>query len=80
MIALTQETHILLAVGNVDFRKQIDGLAGVCQQALGQDPRSGTVFVFLNRRKTQLRCLTYDGSGFWLMTKRLSRGQFTEVY
>jgi transposase len=39
-------------------------------------PRSGTLFVFINRNKTMVRSLIYDGTGFWLMTKRLSKGRF----
>jgi len=77
MIKLTSQTSILLAITPVDFRLGIDGLAAICRGKLSQNPNNGTVFVFINRRKTMLRSLTYDGSGFWLMTKRLSRGKFT---
>lgn len=76
MIHLTADTHILLAITPVDFRSGIDGLAAVCRQTLSQNPRSGTLFVFINRSKTMVRTLTYDGTGFWLMTKRLSKGKF----
>ena len=48
----------------------------MCRLQLKKDPRSGTVFVFINRSKTMVRALTYDGTGFWLMTKRLSTGRF----
>jgi transposase len=43
---------------------------------LGQDPFSGAVFVFRNRRATSLKLLVYDGQGFWLCQKRLSSGRF----
>ena len=43
---------------------------------LAADPFSGCVFVFRNRRQTALRLLCYDGQGFWLAHKRLSRGRF----
>lgn len=76
MIHLTAETHILIAITPADFRQGIDGLAAVCRHRLLLDPRSGTVFVFINRNKTMVRALTYDGTGFWLMTKRLSKGKF----
>lgn len=76
MISLTADTPILLATQPADFRKGIDGIVALCQVQLAQKPRSGTVFVFINRNKTMLRMLTYDGSGFWLMTKRLSQGRF----
>lgn len=76
MIQLTAQTHILLATEPADFRCGIDGLAARCRHQLAQDPRTGTVFVFINRSKTMVRALTYDGTGFWLMTKRLSKGRF----
>ncbi len=76
MILLTAQTNILLATQPADFRRGIDGLAAVCRQALAQDPRDGTLFVFINRRRTMLRVLCYEDNGFWLMTKRLSKGRF----
>jgi transposase len=45
-------------------------------QRLQQDPFSGCVFVFRNRRATALKALVYDGQGFWLCHKRLSSGRF----
>lgn len=76
MIQLTARTPILLALKPADFRKGIDGLVALCRHQLGQHPRSGNVFVFINRGRTMIRALTYDGTGFWLMTKRLSNGRF----
>lgn len=76
MIQLTAETPILIATQAADFRCGIDGFAALCKKRLTQDPRSGTVFVFINRNKTMIRALSYDGTGFWLMTKRLSQGRF----
>lgn len=78
MIHLTAQTPILLATQPADFRCGIDGFVALCQGALQQDPRSGTLFVFINRRRTMLRALCYDGSGFWLMSKRLSQGRFQD--
>jgi len=77
MIQLTPQMRILLAVQPVDFRKGIDGLAGVCRKVLASDPFRGAVFVFCNRRRTSIKILTYDGQGFWLAQKRLSRGRFS---
>ena len=76
MIQITPQMRILVAVEPADFRKGIDGMARVCKQALGEDPFSGTVFVFRNRRATALKVLVYDGQGFWLCHKRLSSGRF----
>lgn len=76
MIHLTAQSHILIAIQPADFRCGIDGLAALCKQRLSQDPRNNRLFVFINRNRTMVRVLTYDGSGFWLMTKRLSKGRF----
>jgi len=77
MIQITPQMRILLAVEPVDFRKGIDGLAALCRQALASDPQAGALFVFCSRRRHALKCLTYDGQGFWLCQKRLSQGRFT---
>ena len=76
MIQVSPQTRILVAVEAVDFRNGIDGLARVCQEQLQADPFSGRLFVFRNRRRTALKILAYDGRGFWLCQKRLSRGRF----
>lgn len=77
MIRVTSSTPVRVAVAPVDFRRQIDGLAAHCRRALSSNPMSGTWFVFINRARTMIRVLVYDGSGFWLMTKRLSKGRFS---
>lgn len=77
MIQITPQMKILVAVQPVDFRKGIDGLAAVCRQALGTDPLGGALFVFCSRRGHAIKCLTYDGQGFWIAQKRLSSGRFT---
>lgn len=76
MIQLTAHMRILVAVEPIDFRAGIDGLARVCQQQLRADPFSGALFVFANRRRTAIKILVYDGTGFWLCHKRLSSGRF----
>jgi transposase len=69
--------RILLAVAPVDFRKGIDGLAQVCRQNLRADPFTGHVFIFRNKTGTSIKVLVYDGQGFWLCQKRLSKGRFS---
>lgn len=77
MIQLTPQMRIFIAVEAADFRKGIDGLCALCRTVLKKDPFAGTVFVFRNRRRTALKLLIYDGQGFWLCHKRLSKGKFT---
>ena len=76
MIQLAAQMRIVLAVEPVDFRCGIDGLARLCRQQLLADPFSGTLFCFINRRATAIKILIYDGTGFWLCQKRLSKHYF----
>lgn len=78
MIHLTSQTQIHIAVKPADFRKQIDGLVAVTQRHLQQDPRSGALFVFINRSRTMVRILRYQDNGYWIATKRLSKGRFRQ--
>jgi len=76
MIQLTPQMRIFVAVEPADFRKGIDGLCGLCRSILKTDPFSGAVFVFRNRLGTAIKILLYDGQGYWLCHKRLSKGKF----
>lgn len=76
MIQLTAQMRILVAVASVDFRRGIDGLARICRAQLSVEPFAGTLFVFINRRRSAIKILAYDGQGFWLCQKRLSVGKF----
>jgi transposase len=59
-----------------DMRRSFDGLCGLVRQGLGRDPLSGDVFVFTNRRRTHIKLLVWDRSGFVLYYKRLEEGTF----
>ena len=76
MIQITPQMRILVAVEPADFRCGIDGLARLCRARLAEDPFSGVLFVFRNRKGTAIKALVYDGQGFWLLYKRLSKGKF----
>ena len=76
MIQITPQMRVLVAVEAADFRRGIDGLAQLCRVVLQADPFAGTVIVFRNRRRTAIKLLVYDGQGFWLCHKRLSKGTF----
>ena len=76
LIQITPQLRILVAVDAIDGRKGIDSLAQLCREKLDADPFSGCVFIFRSRRGTAIKLLAYDGQGFWLATKRLSKGRF----
>jgi transposase len=76
VIQIAPQMRILVAVESVDGRKGIDSLVRLCQDKLAADPFSGCVFIFRSRRATSIRLLAYDGQGFWLAQKRLSKGRF----
>ncbi len=59
----------------VDMRKSFDGLIALTRQGLGQDPLSGRVYVYVNRRGDRLKALYWDRTGFCLWAKRLERGK-----
>ncbi len=76
MIQITPQMRVLVAIAPADFRRGIDGLAQLCRDSLKAEPFSGAVFVFRNRRRTAVKLLIYDGQGYWLCHKRLSKGRF----
>jgi transposase len=76
VFGLTYATKVYLAVEPVDMRKQFEGLWAIVTEQLGADPRSGALYVFCNKRRTRLKILYWDGTGAWVLAKRLERGTF----
>lgn len=76
MIQLAPHFKIYVYGKPVDFRLGIDGLSGLCRSVLNSDPMNGSFYLFINRRKTSIKLLVYDGQGFCLFQKRLSAGRF----
>ena len=76
MIALPPGVQVWLAAGATDMRKGFDGLAGLVQTQLLEDPFSGQLFVFRGRRGDRVKILWWDGDGLCLFAKRLERGRF----
>jgi len=60
----------------VDMRKQFDGLVGLVRSAVGEDPLSGTVYIFFNRRRNILKAVYWDRTGYCLFAKKLEHGRF----
>ena len=59
-----------------DMRKSYDGLQALARHAMGLNPLDGVLYVFVNRRGSQLKCLYFDRSGFCIWGKRLESGKF----
>jgi transposase len=76
MIALSGNTPIYLSTRPTDMRKSFDGLCGEVVDYLGQEPTSGHLFVFLNRRRDLMKILVWDRHGFWVLGRRLEAGRF----
>jgi transposase len=76
VLALTAAIRIYLYRAPCDMRKSFDGLCGIIRSRLGADPLSGSLFVFLNRRRTMVKLLYWDRDGLAIWFKRLERGQF----
>ena len=77
MIQVPPNANVLVMHEAISFRNGIDGTAAIARVVLEREPMDGAFFVFRNRRRHMLRVLFYDGSGFWLCTKRLSHGRFS---
>ena len=60
----------------VDMRRGFDGLALIARETLGQDPRSGSLFLYANRRSDRLKALWWDTNGYCILYKRLHRAVF----
>ena len=76
LLTLPPSTRIYAALGPTDLRKGFDGLGALAMKVVGKDPASGHLFLFCNRRRTQLRVLFWDGTGMCVYAKRLARGTF----
>jgi transposase len=73
---LPPTVRVFVAAAPVDGRGGIDRLAALVREHFGDDPLSGHLFVFRNRRGDRAKILYWDRSGFWLLQKRLERGVF----
>ena len=70
MILLSSAVRIFLCTRPTDMRKGFDGLAGLVQERFGQDPLSGHLFVFLNRRRDRIKILYWDRDGLAIWYKK----------
>ena len=77
MLSFSGSLKVLVAVQACDMRKGFNGLYDMVTERLGEDPRQGALFVFSNRRHTRIKILCWDGTGLWVLSKRLEKGTFS---
>ena len=77
MLSFTGSLKIYLAIEPVDLRKSFAGLSGVVELIMKEDVTSGALYVFTNKRKNRIKILYWDGTGLWVMIKRLEAGRFS---
>ncbi|PXX95930.1 IS66 family insertion sequence element accessory protein TnpB [Halomonas sp. LBP4] len=71
--------QLWLCTQPTDMRRSYDGLAAMVRRQLGQNPLSGRGFLFINRRRTQLKCLYFQAGSYCIWSKRLERGRFSAL-
>jgi transposase len=76
MLILPPTVRVFLHLGPTDMRRSFDGLAALTRELLRQDPLSGHLFVFFNRRRDRVKVLLWDRTGLVLYYKRLEEGVF----
>jgi len=77
VLSFAGRVRIFVAAEPVDLRRGFDGLAAATRQVIQEDPLSGHIFAYLNRRRDRVKLLVWEPSGYWLLYKRLEKGRFT---
>lgn len=77
MLSFSGSLKIWVGLEPCDMRKGYEGLTAIVTQRFGLSATSGALFVFSNRTRTRLKILYWDGTGMWLLNKRLERGRFS---
>ena len=79
MISFNRRTRIFVSKVPTDMRASYDTLFSKVKSVLNQDPWSGHLFVFMNSRRTSIKCLYYDGTGLVIVAKRMEEGLFSRI-
>lgn len=77
MLAFPAAIRIYVAVRPVDMRKSFNGLWSAVSEQLREDPKSGAVYCFVNKDRARVKLLYWDGTGVWVLAKRLEQGRFS---
>ena len=79
MLSFNRRTKIFVSKEPTDMRASYDSLFSKAKGVLNQDPFSGHLFLFINSRRTSIKCLYYDGTGFVIISKRLEQRLFSRI-
>jgi len=79
VITFNRRTKIYVCKEPTDMRASYDTLFSKAREVLLQDPFSGHLFLFINRTRTSIKCLYYDGTGFVIIAKRMEKGLFSRI-
>ena len=77
MLSFNSSLRVYVALEPCDMRKSYNGLSTVVREQLQDDPLSGAAFLFTNKRRNLIKILLWDGTGFWVVMKRLEKGTFS---
>ena len=77
MLSFSGSLRVLVALDPCDMRAGFNTLQSLVAEKLSEDVKSGALFVFSNRRHNRLKVLYWDGTGLWILTKRLERGTYS---
>ncbi len=79
MLAFNRRTKIFISKDPEDMRASYDSLFQKAKIVIGRDPFSGHLFVFMNKKRSSMKCLYFDGTGFVIIAKRLEQGCFSKI-
>lgn len=79
MIVVNRRTKVFVCKEFVDMRASYDSLASKVKNLLKEDPFSGHLFLFINKKRNSVKCLSYDGTGLILLCKRMEKGTFSKI-
>ena len=77
MLTFNGNLKVYVALRPCDMRKSFNGLSEAARNTIGIDPASGAAFLFTNKRRNLIKILYFDGTGYWVVAKRLEKGTFS---